>query len=84
MGRIKLLMVKKTAKQLLIGDEGKFTDKFDHNKKLVRGLLPSKPIENKVAGYIARLIRARSKPVKIRKVEPTEETPTQAEMVQAI
>ncbi len=57
MGRIKLIMVKRAAKQLL-AREHDFTDSFEHNKKLLGNLMPSKPIRNKIAGYIARLIRA--------------------------
>jgi len=56
MGRIKSLMVKKAAKQLLEG-ENEFSESFEHNKKILGSTLPSKPIRNKVAGYIARLIR---------------------------
>ena len=57
MGRIKLIMVKKAARQLL-EEEHNFTNSFEHNKKLLGNTMPSKPIRNKIAGYIARLIRA--------------------------
>ncbi len=50
-------MVKRAAKQLLEGEHD-FTDSFEHNKRLLGNLMPSKPIRNKIAGYIARLIRA--------------------------
>ncbi|MCU0642622.1 MAG: 30S ribosomal protein S17e [archaeon] len=57
MGRIKPLMVKKAAKQLLEG-EHKFSESFEQNKKLLgNNTMPSKPIRNKVAGYISRLVR---------------------------
>lgn len=59
MGRIKSTMIKKAAKQLLDG-EHRFNDKFDHNKNILRGRMPSKPIANKVAGYITRLVRMRA------------------------
>ena len=72
MGRIKSTMVKKAAKQLL-AEEHKFTKDFEHNKKLLRGLMPSKPLQNKIAGYISRLIVMKSKPVRIRKIEPEKE-----------
>ena len=56
MGRIKSTMVKKAARQF-VATETIFNDTFDHNKKLLGSLMPSKPIRNKIAGYIARLIR---------------------------
>ena len=56
MGRIKSLMIKKAAKQLL-GKDNSFNDKFDHNKRVLHSTMPSKPIRNKIAGYIARLKR---------------------------
>ena len=57
MGRIKLLMVKRAARQLLEGEHN-FNASFEHNKKLLGNTMPSKPIRNKIAGYMARLIRA--------------------------
>ncbi len=56
MGRIKSLMVKRAAKQLLEG-ENLFNDSFEQNKKILKNTMPSKPIRNKIAGYIARLVR---------------------------
>jgi small subunit ribosomal protein S17e len=56
MGRIKSLMVKRAAKQLLEG-ENLFNDSFEQNKKILGNTMPSKPIRNKIAGYIARLVR---------------------------
>lgn len=61
MGRIKSIMVKRAARQLL-EKEHSFTDKFDHNKKLLGSTMPSKPIRNKIAGYIARLLRTQQTP----------------------
>lgn len=58
MGRIKSTIVKKTAKQF-VASESVFNDSFEHNKKLLGSLMPSKPIRNKIAGYIARLIKMR-------------------------
>ena len=55
MGRIKSLMVKRTAKQLLT--EGVFTEDFNKNKPILKQTMPSKPIRNKVAGYLARLTK---------------------------
>ena len=56
MGRIKSTMIKKAAKQLL-DKEHSFKSDFNHNKKILRNTMPSIPIRNKIAGYIARLIR---------------------------
>ncbi len=72
MGRIKLLMVKKAARQLLEIKPEVFTSSYEHNKKVLGSTMPSKPIRNKIAGYIARLIKMKSKPIKIRKVQPEE------------
>jgi len=56
MGRIKSILVKRTARKL-ISEEHDFTEIFDHNKKLLGNTMPSKLMRNKIAGYIARLIR---------------------------
>ncbi len=64
MGRIKSKMIKNTARQLL-SKEHDFKADFECNKKIITGLMPSKPIRNKVAGYMARLIKQKQqKPVK--------------------
>ena len=54
MGRIKSKLVKRTSKNLL-KEENKFTSKFEDNKKMLTGLIPSKKVRNQIAGYIARL-----------------------------
>jgi len=74
MGRIKSLMIKKAAKQLLQG-ETSFTIDFKDNKTLLGNKsMPSKPIRNKVAGYISRLIRMKKSPRTI-KIKVPEERP---------
>ena len=61
MGRIKSLMVKKAARQLLAVHTG-FNESFSDNKRILGGkTMPSKPIRNKVAGYISRLTKAKRK-----------------------
>ena len=70
MGRIKTKNVKNASKQL-IAKEHSFTDNFEHNKVLITGFMPSKPIRNKVAGYLARLIRLQNTP----KRPPKEKNP---------
>ena len=63
MGRIKSLMIKRAAKQLLDG-ENSFTDSFEHNKKLLKNTMPSKSTKNKVAGYIGHVIRMKREQAK--------------------
>lgn len=50
-------MVKKAARQLI--DEPVFNDNFEDNKKYLKNTMPSKPIRNKIAGYITRLTKAK-------------------------
>ncbi|MEK6927143.1 MAG: 30S ribosomal protein S17e [Nanoarchaeota archaeon] len=57
MGRIKSLMVKRTAKKLIANQSESFDATFEHNKKVLASNMPSKPIRNKIAGYLARLVR---------------------------
>ena len=57
MGRIKSTMVKRAAEQLMHQNAG-FASSFETNKKSLRGLMPSKSTRNKIAGYIARLVKA--------------------------
>jgi len=56
MGRIKNLLIKRTAKNLL-KEENKFSEDFGNNKKLLGKNLPSKSMRNKIAGHISRLKR---------------------------
>ena len=59
MGRIKSAMVKKAAHELVEVPDNKFTADFENNKKVLgSNTMPSKKIRNKIAGYIARLIKA--------------------------
>lgn len=77
MGRIKSTMIKKTAVQLLHGNESHFSMDFTHNKKVLKDTMPSKSIRNKVAGYIVRLQQQAAQPKTPRKVvsEPERESP---------
>jgi small subunit ribosomal protein S17e len=70
MGRIKSTMVKKAARQLL--DKEPFSEDFEHNKKILGSLLPSKSIRNKVAGYISRLIIMQKAGPRLKKTAITE------------
>lgn len=60
MGRIKSKLIKRTGKSLL-SEENIFTEDFDSNKNILKGLMPSKKIRNQVAGYITRKKRTKSK-----------------------
>ncbi len=69
MGRIKSLMIKRAAEQLLEGEHS-FNESFEHDKKLLGNTMPSKPIRNKIAGYIARLLKAQKmQEIKTQKIE---------------
>jgi len=70
MGRIKSKMVKKAAKQLLSRDAS-LSEDFTNNKKVLGNtMLPSKSTRNKIAGYIARLVKMQKAGPKVKKVEP--------------
>lgn len=56
MGRIKSKLIKRTGK-VLLSEENIFSDKFENNKKILKGLMPSKKIRNQVAGFITRKMR---------------------------
>ena len=60
MGRIKSKLVKRTS-NLLLKQENKFTDKFEKNKELLKGLTQSKKIRNQIAGYITRVKKKQKK-----------------------
>ncbi|MEK6890355.1 MAG: hypothetical protein AABX35_04150 [Nanoarchaeota archaeon] len=72
MGRIKSTMVKRAARQLMKGSSELFNDNFDHNKKALGHTMPSIPVRNKIAGYLARLVKMKNAPIKI-KAKPVED-----------
>jgi len=55
MGRIKSLMVKRAAKQLIVLYKSRFSVSFEENKKVLGNRMPSKSVRNKIAGYLSRL-----------------------------
>lgn len=59
MGRIKITLVKRIAKDLLARYPDKFKSNFKENQKLVIGLIdaPSKKLRNSISGYLARLVK---------------------------
>ena len=58
MGRIKQQMVKRTTKELMTKDLP-FSENFNHDKKMLGNTMPSKKVRNKIAGYLARLHKAK-------------------------
>ena len=59
MGRIKSTMIKRASRKLI--QEYSFKDSFNENKKLLAGTMPSKKVQNKVAGYITKLLKMQKK-----------------------
>jgi len=60
MGKIKSKMVKRASNQLL--KEGiPFSDSFEHNKKVLGTVVPSKKIRNQMAGYLAKFMKKEQK-----------------------
>jgi ribosomal protein S17E len=72
MGRIKSKMIKNAAKELLESNIV-FSPDFNDNKKILANHLPSKPVRNKVAGYIARLVKMKNNPKPVRQSLPLEQ-----------
>ncbi len=56
MGRIKSLMIKRVSSQLMEGVDT-FSDDFEKNKKLLKGVMQYKSTRNKVAGYVTRIVK---------------------------
>lgn len=59
MGRIKQTYLKRIAEKLMKEYKEEFTTDFEENKKKVQELsdVESKPIRNKIAGYITRAVK---------------------------
>ena len=55
MGRIKTILIKRTAKQLIEKEPEVFTKSFEENKEALKNVFPSKKMRNQIAGYIARI-----------------------------
>ena len=58
MGRIKTILIKRTAHKLISMHKEQFKKDFDSNKKTVSNLaeIPSKKLRNSIAGYISRIM----------------------------
>ncbi len=63
MGKVRIRLVKRTARELLEKYPDLFTKDFEHNKLVVRKLVDtkSKRLSNRIAGYIAHLIKIRER-----------------------
>ncbi len=59
MGRIKTMLIKRTAHKLVATHKPAFKKDFDENKKVVARYaeIPSKKLRNAIAGYITRLMK---------------------------
>ena len=58
-GKVRIGLVKRTARRLLNMYPDLFTEDFEHNKQVVARLVDvgSKKLRNQIAGYVTRLIR---------------------------
>ena len=61
MGRIKSTLIKRTSRQLIKNSDESFGKTFEENKKSLGNTLPSKRMNNRIAGYITRLKRNQKK-----------------------
>jgi small subunit ribosomal protein S17e len=76
-GKVRIRLVKRVARQLLESNPQLFTRDFEANKRVVSKLIStrSKKLRNQIAGYITHLVAIRSRE---KKVETVEEAPPQA------
>jgi len=79
-GKVRIDIVKKTAKNLLEIHPDKFTTDFEENKKMVTQLLNSstKWMRNRITGYVTTLKRIEEKR-KAATMTPAEEAPVESE-----
>jgi len=63
LGKVRIAIVKKTAKKLLERYPDKFTTDFEENQKMVTQLLnsPTKWMRNRISGYITTLKKTEEK-----------------------
>ena len=80
MGKVRIDIVKKTAKNLLERHPDKFTTDFEENKKMVTQLLNSstKWMRNRITGYVTTLKRVEERR-KAATMTPAEEAPVESE-----
>jgi small subunit ribosomal protein S17e len=62
MGRIRQKYIKRSARLLLEKYPDKFTGDYEQNRNALDGVatIGSKPLKNKIAGYIATLMKQKS------------------------
>jgi small subunit ribosomal protein S17e len=62
MGRIRQKYIKRSARLLLEKYPDKFTGNYEQNRTALEGVarIESKPLKNKIAGYIATLLTQKS------------------------
>jgi small subunit ribosomal protein S17e len=62
MGRIRQKYIKRSARLLLERYPDKFTGDYEQNRNALDGVadIGSKPLKNKIAGYIATLLKQKS------------------------
>jgi len=62
MGRIRQKYIKRSARLLLERFPDKFTGDYEQNRNALDGVasIGSKPLKNKIAGYIATLVKQKS------------------------
>jgi len=60
-GKVRTVLVKRLARELVERYEDSFSKEFNHNKELVDELLTNttKRLRNRIAGYITRLMTLR-------------------------
>ncbi|MEM1715593.1 MAG: 30S ribosomal protein S17e, partial [Thermofilaceae archaeon] len=79
MGKVRPLYVKRTARRLLEKYPDKFTEDFEHNKRVVGQLISaSKKVRNRIAGYITRLMKQQAR-LKAMEVAEAESVPVEEE-----
>jgi small subunit ribosomal protein S17e len=61
MGRVKSALIKRTTRKLIELGPETYTSKFEDNKRMLTGTMPSKRIRNIVAGYLTRIKKSQSK-----------------------
>ena len=80
MGKVRVAIVKKTARKLLESHPDKFTTDFEENKKMVTQLLSSstKWMRNRISGYVTTLKKIEEER-KAAMTTPAEEAPVASE-----
>ncbi|AFK50693.1 30S ribosomal protein S17e [Thermogladius calderae 1633] len=70
-GKVRIRLVKRVARQLLDSYPQLFTRDFESNKQVVSKLIStrSKKLRNQIAGYITHLVAVRSREKRVETVE---------------